>query len=571
MTFFRFIPACAGNSRGRFRFGHRGGGSSPRVRGTRAEFVQAIVLLRFIPACAGNSRHRSTAWTAPPVHPRVCGELATQDVYCATFTGSSPRVRGTLGLTGAVQVAPTVHPRVCGELIFSTRFRAFLVGSSPRVRGTPYLHQPPEARLRFIPACAGNSQERHLDEPLAAVHPRVCGELTMRGTSAWCLLGSSPRVRGTHAMLSPSKANDRVHPRVCGELLRGFAMRRHARWFIPACAGNSRPRCGRWPPPAVHPRVCGELDRPAARRGAFRRFIPACAGNSACPSSSARTSPVHPRVCGELLQLQRMVQRQPGSSPRVRGTRNVRVAADEHLRFIPACAGNSNAAGGPAGVTAGSSPRVRGTLEVSGPPLARPRFIPACAGNSLVATPCGRARAVHPRVCGELLAARRRGARGRRFIPACAGNSRTAQDQARRAAVHPRVCGELVAANARIYSDLGSSPRVRGTPRRPRRGDPRRRFIPACAGNSSSETIRRITTPVHPRVCGELDAVADVAGEHVRFIPACAGNSRYARRGRPVSRRFIPACAGNSRTRPTASTLFPVHPRVCGELSGCSL
>ena len=77
-----------------------------------------------------------------------------------------------------------------------------------------------------------------------------------------------------------------------------------------------------------------------------------------------------------------------------------------------------------AAVCAGSSPRVRGTpLErfLLGEHL---RFIPACAGNSSVATRCEAMVAVHPRVCGELPEAAVVVERRRRFIPACAGNSR---------------------------------------------------------------------------------------------------------------------------------------------------
>ena len=72
----------------------------------------------------------------------------------------------------------------------------------------------------------------------------------------------------------------------------------------------------------------------------------------------------------------------------------------------------------------------------------------------------------------------------RRFIPACAGNSSANAKPACWTPVHPRVCGELVRGVVEFRERVGSSPRVRGTPA----GDPieqsDRRFIPACAGNS---------------------------------------------------------------------------------------
>ena len=49
-------------------------GSSPRVRGTRAEIAQRLVIGRFIPACAGNTPAASCRMSPCAVHPRVCGE-----------------------------------------------------------------------------------------------------------------------------------------------------------------------------------------------------------------------------------------------------------------------------------------------------------------------------------------------------------------------------------------------------------------------------------------------------------------------------------------------------------------
>ena len=90
----RFIPACAGNT---IRSSVGGGGSpvhprvcgehmypvpcaswhagsSPRVRGTPIGRLYEGDEFRFIPACAGNTRWCRAASDAAPVHPRVCGE-----------------------------------------------------------------------------------------------------------------------------------------------------------------------------------------------------------------------------------------------------------------------------------------------------------------------------------------------------------------------------------------------------------------------------------------------------------------------------------------------------------------
>ena len=193
-------------------------------------------------------------------------------------------------------------------------------GSSPRVRGTLMWRLHALLKSRFIPACAGNAQVRDLEQ----IADR----------------GSSPRVRGTR-----DGARDRE---------------RNAR-FIPACAGNARapPRSVRCSP--VHPRVCGERQTRSARarrmsgssprvRGtrscagstlACARFIPACAGNAPARTPRYRLDTVHPRVCGERLAFLTDFHAASGSSPRVRGTPELRAVDGLIQRFIPACAGNA--------------------------------------------------------------------------------------------------------------------------------------------------------------------------------------------------------------------------------------
>ena len=274
--------------------------------------------------------------------------------------------------------------------------------------------------------------------------------------------GSSPRVRGTRNSTMLWPCTDR---------------------FIPACAGNSRLGSPVTMPMTVHPRVCGELLRRRAllqRRG---RFIPACAGNSCTAASRATASTVHPRVCGELMRRAVRGERDIGSSPRVRGTRNVDLRGEIHGRFIPACAGNS--AGGRSWKTwPAVHPRVCGELDHRGP-AEQPgeRFIPACAGNSPPIAAFRRSIAgSSPRVRGTRDGCWRPGA-GERFIPACAGNS--ANEPVRRRRFH------------------GSSPRVRGTRMAPRTGRNAARFIPACAGNSIAVlSALLVSSGSSPRVRG---------------------------------------------------------------------
>ena len=172
--------------------------------------------------------------------------------------------------------------------------------------------------------------------------------------------------------------------------------------------------------------------------------------------------PVHPRVCGEQCKYRRFRRFLGGSSPRVRGTVSRLPKDDQDRRFIPACAGNSSLPPFVPLSTPGSSPRVRGTVTPTLTFSAISRFIPACAGNSLLVKPVKITAAVHPRVCGE----------------------------------------QILQPYPRIFI-FGSSPRVRGTAFRSQSLGHYRRFIPACAGNSSASARQPHCPAVHPRVCGE--------------------------------------------------------------------
>ena len=53
---------------------------------------------------------------------------------------------------------------------------------------------------RFIPACAGNACQASHPTMLRTVHPRVCGERLPVSPIIVGIVGSSPRVRGTHLL-----------------------------------------------------------------------------------------------------------------------------------------------------------------------------------------------------------------------------------------------------------------------------------------------------------------------------------------------------------------------------------
>ena len=174
----------------------RAPGSSPRVRGTLVTKPIPSRAFRFIPACAGNTRQKRDPRGDLAVHPRVCGEHAA---LCRDIGGA------------------TVHPRVCGEhrqLAVNSYQQG---GSSPRVRGTQAVLPQCGMPRRFIPACAGNTASGVDPADWGTVHPRVCGE-HLAVYVFWAIAaGSSPRVRGTLKRYTPPTAGGSVHPRVCGE------------------------------------------------------------------------------------------------------------------------------------------------------------------------------------------------------------------------------------------------------------------------------------------------------------------------------------------------------------------
>src|SRR4051794_15165749 len=70
-------------------------GSSPRVRGTLKNAKRGIENSRFIPAGAGDTPCAYAGTAAKPVHPRGCGGHSWFGVTAVVSSGSSPRVRGT--------------------------------------------------------------------------------------------------------------------------------------------------------------------------------------------------------------------------------------------------------------------------------------------------------------------------------------------------------------------------------------------------------------------------------------------------------------------------------------------
>ena len=259
-----------------------------------------------------------------------------------TVRGSSPRERGTLARLGVlapgVRFIPagagnalatsarrclrSVHPRGSGERRTCNRPSWPSAGSSPRERGTPGAQDQRDRRRRFIPAGAGNARPRRPRPGVQPVHPRGSGERIPIECRSSAVGGSSPRERGTLVNARPYSG---------------------ARRFIPAGAGNAFSRSARCGFRSVHPRGSGERPFPddshttpagssprergtpdlRGRVGGYSRFIPAGAGNAPANRAGNCRRAVHPRGSGERPGRGRGRAGSTGSSPRERGTRAV--------------------------------------------------------------------------------------------------------------------------------------------------------------------------------------------------------------------------------------------------------
>ena len=540
---------------------HRG--SSPRVRGKRKRRPLGLPRRGLIPARAGKTGHAPPPRRGGRAHPRACGENTNTPYDLHHLRGSSPRVRGKRaegqGRLSPVGLIPAragktrlhkmhvltiqAHPRACGEN-FTKRDRPHMSnGSSPRVRGKQPRAVRAVGRCRLIPARAGKTRRVGHPRPPSPAHPRACGENAPPLRGACRVAGSSPRVRGKPSLVRLMIRDSRLIPARAGKTGCSPRARAPCEAHPRACGENCGRGIKRVFPPGSSPRVRGKRCRPWGWAWGFR-LIPARAGKTDQDPPGRGETRAHPRACGENWVKDNQETVKLGSSPRVRGKREHAHQGMLGARLIPARAGKtrkrclshwcrkahpracgenvSQDAGKLIG--AGSSPRVRGKQWFEGTGQPTGRLIPARAGKTIRPQKRVRNDQAHPRACGEnatvsaaarlasgssprvrgklisyiitTLVARLIPARaGKRelqapgaqpggLIPARAGKTRQVSHAGEYWAAHPRACGENMAAAAGKTAAAGSSPRVRGK----RDGAHRRHqpdgLIPARAGKT---------------------------------------------------------------------------------------
>ena len=188
----------------------------------------------------------------------------------------------------------------------------------------------------------------------------------------------------------------------------------------------------------------------------------------------------------------------------------------------PRGCGADGSSGGCGHYPQGSSPRVRGRRNVARQRNHATGLIPAGAGQTSESVQTGRGRRAHPRGCGadgirkawNLVSkgssprvrgrpeVRSRHAAGMGLIPAGAGQTSGCGTRCSCRRAHPRGCG----ADNMIYSGLtrepGSSPRVRGRHEAGVYGCSPVGLIPAGAGQTCNRLRVCRWRGAHPRGCG---------------------------------------------------------------------
>ena len=156
-------------------------------------------------------------------------------------------------------------------------------------------------------------------------------------------------------------------------------------------------------------------------------IIPAYAGSTNGFTVNTDVDGDHPRVCGEHSIPFLRLYNEKGSSPRMRGALNLINSALPVAGIIPAYAGSTDLIDLGLGSVLGSSPRMRGARDGEGPNHSR-----------------------------------------RGIIPAYAGSTERLWTQLNMLGDHPRVCGEHGLAGELVLAEQGSSPRMRGAPNLPK-------------------------------------------------------------------------------------------------------
>ena len=165
------------------------------MRGSPQRFLVLLNQVGIIPAHAGLTNPLRLLCQHSRDHPRACGAHTASMLISHVFWGSSPRMRGSLsasricrpdrgiipahaGLThGSARRRRLLwdHPRACGAHATNSALRRTFSGSSPRMRGSRRLQISLVEKWGIIPAHAGLTSSCTALPQDAWDHPRACG------------------------------------------------------------------------------------------------------------------------------------------------------------------------------------------------------------------------------------------------------------------------------------------------------------------------------------------------------------------------------------------------------------
>ena len=211
-------------------------------------------------------------------------------------------------------------------------------------------------------------------------------------------------------------------------------------------------------------------------------------------------------------------------------------------------------------------------------------IIPADVGSTQKSSAWWIENKDHPRGCGEHTlwcrrqwselgsSPRMRGALslvlsilvGDGIIPADAGSTGRRLRRWEHGRDHPRGCGEHITSEEQSQFPAGSSPRMRGALPTNWISTWRQRIIPADAGSTKPSTRQTTHSQDHPRGCGEHVAPALTSDRYVGSSPRMRGALSGAIFC-TIPVRIIPADAGSTSAWLPIATRHGDHPRGCGE------
>ncbi len=226
------------------------------MRGSRGDCHGCTNRIGIIPAHAGLTDFRLTSVCPGRDHPRACGAHACTDSSGMTIQGSSPRMRGSLpvkhegnlplgiipahaGLTAILMHKRSTvwdHPRACGAHRSVVSVLICVLGSSPRMRGSHITKICNQVQKGIIPAHAGLTYGRLIELGRYRDHPRACGAHNDVFIGVRPMAGSSPRMRGSPRLYNAHTLRSGIIPAHAGLTLSA----RRLQWR-----------------PGDHPRACG--------------------------------------------------------------------------------------------------------------------------------------------------------------------------------------------------------------------------------------------------------------------------------------------------------------------------